>query len=155
LALRFATVGPDLGRLNPFTGARRLVGLRGLGRGAFALIKVVLVGSVLAVAIAPPASLSGPFGPGEGGLGTACAALWSECMRRGMLLSFLLLGLGLLEYVFQRWLYEREIRMTRAEVIEESLRLEGHPELKRRRRRLLAERAGTGRGTGRGTGIGG
>jgi len=138
-ALRFATAGPDLGRLNPFTGARPLVGLRGLGRGGFALAKVVLAGSVLAIAIAPLASLTGPFVPARGGLGAAWAGLWSECIRWGMLLSFLLLGLGLLEYLFQRWLYEREIRMTRVEVLEETLRLEGRPELKRRRQRFRIE----------------
>ena len=46
--------------------------------------------------------------------------------------------IGLLDYLHERWQHERDLRMTRAELQEEALRLEGNREQKSRRRKEAA-----------------
>ena len=67
------------------------------------------------------------------------ARFGDEYASFGIKVSLLLVGFGFLDYLFQRWIHARELRMTRVEVLEEILRIEGNPDLKRRRRRVLTQ----------------
>lgn len=51
-----------------------------------------------------------------------------------MRLGVLLLTLGVLDYAYQRWQHERDLRMTPREVKDELRQMEGNPETKRNRR---------------------
>ncbi|MBI4602743.1 MAG: EscU/YscU/HrcU family type III secretion system export apparatus switch protein [Planctomycetes bacterium] len=143
VVFRAAALAPDPSRLSPLGGARRLLGLRGLGRAAFALSKLAIAGWILASAL--EAVLSP--GPGRAGLSSleastlegAWAACWTEAASLAGRLALGLLVLAVLDYAWQRWLHERDLRMTRAEAIEEAHRLEGDPAWKRRRRRFFQE----------------
>jgi flagellar biosynthetic protein FlhB len=56
-------------------------------------------------------------------------------------LAVLLLLLALLDYAFQRWQHERDMRMTKEEVKEEMKRMEGDPLVKQRRSRVARQLA--------------
>ena len=45
------------------------------------------------------------------------------------------MAVAVLDYLFERWQHERDLRMTREEVEEETLRLEGNRQHKDRRRK--------------------
>jgi flagellar biosynthetic protein FlhB len=53
--------------------------------------------------------------------------------------ALLLLILAIIDYLYQKWQHEQEIRMTREEMREEMKRTEGDPEIKRRIRRVQRE----------------
>jgi len=58
-----------------------------------------------------------------------------------MKLSIALLILALLDYAWQRFRHERDLRMTKEEVKDELRRMEGDPHIKRRRRQLQLQLA--------------
>jgi flagellar biosynthetic protein FlhB len=155
--LRPEAAAPRLARLSPAAGLARLFSARGAGRGGFAVLKAALVAGLLAVASAPLLSESGPCAPAAllavplpqalaGGLGHLLAACtWAAAG---------LAGLGALDWLFQRFLLERELRMSRRELLEELERQEGKALPRRRRRqarvRLRASAASGGKEAARG-----
>jgi flagellar biosynthetic protein FlhB len=54
------------------------------------------------------------------------------CLRA----SVAILVLAILDYGFQRWVFERDLRMTKSELKEELRRMEGDPRMKERRRKV-------------------
>jgi flagellar biosynthetic protein FlhB len=139
---RFTALGPDVARLNPFDGFRKLFRLRSCARGVFAMAKVGLVSWALYGGLS--SFLSAATSRAElGAEGFSLKGSWSRFgdayASLGIKISLLLVGFGLLDYLFQRWIHSRESRMTRVEVLEEILRIEGNPDLKKRRRRVLTQ----------------
>jgi flagellar biosynthetic protein FlhB len=141
-AVRGSLIAPDPSRLSPRRGLVRIFSLRGLGRGLFTVLKFVVVGGLAIWLLAgladivSSACLPGP-GPHFGGSDTRTRVgfLWDETCLLGIKLSGALVLLGLLDYLHERWQHERDLRMTRAEVQEETLRLEGNREYKSRLRK--------------------
>jgi flagellar biosynthetic protein FlhB len=135
--IRFAAIGPDFTRIDPFEGAKRLLNWRSAARGGFAILKIGVVawlGARVLASFADGTLLQ--VGSSAGGLWMNG---WREAIGLGIRISIALALLGGLEYGFQRWMHERDLRMTRADVLEEISSLEGNPELKRRRRRAASE----------------
>jgi flagellar biosynthetic protein FlhB len=52
--------------------------------------------------------------------------------------TLLLIALGVIDFFYQRWQHERDLRMTRREVLDELRQMEGDAAVKRRRRDLAA-----------------
>lgn len=67
--------------------------------------------------------------------GIATEIIFSIAIRIGVLL----LILAIIDYVYQRFRVERELRMTKQEVKEEMKRMEGDPLLKQRRRQIAQQ----------------
>lgn len=141
-AVRGSSIAPDPSRLSPRRGLLRIFSLRGLGRGLFTVLKFVVVGGLAIWLLVGLAGIvSGACLP-ESGLSLdrsdtrmRVGFLWDETCLLGLKLSGALVVLGLLDYLHERWQHERDLRMTRAEVQEEKLRLEGNPEHKARLRK--------------------
>lgn len=157
--VRGAAVLPDGSRMGIRRGLGRILSLRSLVRGLFALLKVLAVG--LAVAWLAWSALDGALAAwGQQGIVGDSVSLrqawgsWSrELLAHGIRFSLLLLALGVLQYLFERRQHHRELQMTRAEVQEELLRLEGNREMKSQRRKegsALVEKARRGELPGRG-----
>jgi flagellar biosynthetic protein FlhB len=141
LGWRAAALAPDLSRLNPGKGLARLFEARSAGRLVFTVAKLFVGGACLWWVLAQ-ASSPERFREvgGATSLGQLWGTVWTEIVAVGWRAAAALLALAGADYTFQRWLNERELRMTRAEVLEEVARIEGQPELKRRRQRLGRER---------------
>ena len=131
-AAHFAQVGPlfttspitpNLARIDPAAGFRRLFAVRNLVELAKASVKICavalvlvltmrgLAGDLAALAQVPPAALPGAVGKLALGLGTRIVAV--------------LAVLAAADYAFQRFDHERRLRMTREEVKEEIRQTEG------------------------------
>ncbi len=140
-AFSFYPLRPDLGRLDPIAGLRRLASRRGLVELARSAFKAGAVGLVVYFTLAPRLFELAFWsaGPLEGGLGGLWAVA-SDLFFRGLIG----LGvLGLLDYAYRLWRHERDLRMTRSELKEELRQTEGDPTIRlqlRRRHRQLAFR---------------
>lgn len=130
-------LSPNLERLSPLAGIKRLWGTQAIGELVKSVLRVLLLGSI-AVAyfrIAYPDLLALMHEP----LDTAVPR------GAGMILGLMLamgLGIGLLAALdapFQWWQWKRRLRMTRQELIEEMKESEGRPEVKSQIRRLQQE----------------
>ena len=151
-------VEPNLSRLSPFQGVRRIVSLRSLARLGFSLGKVLLVMAVACWSIARllpeflglaglrwhAASDSGVFRD-SGPIWMIVGTIRGSGIRLAFALAAALLLLALLDFAFQKWTFERELRMSRDELREELKNIDGDPLLRQRRRearRRLAQISG-------------
>jgi len=139
-------VRPDISKINPWKGVTRLFSKQAAMELAKSLVKFLIIGWVAFVTIQKEWE--------------NIIALWSQevsqILQYAGKVSFhlflktvvIMVGLAGLDYAFQRWSYEKSLRMTRREVQEEFKQTEGDPLIKSRirsiqrelaRRRMMAE----------------
>ncbi|MDZ7373520.1 MAG: flagellar biosynthesis protein FlhB [candidate division KSB1 bacterium] len=132
---------PKMERINPVQGARRLLSTRSLVELVKGLLKLLLVGwivygvlkgekeRILLLADQSPLQI--------------LSFIAAVSFKVGLRASLVLLALALADYGYQRFEYERSLRMTRQELKEELKQTEGDPLIKARIRsiqRALARR---------------
>ncbi|NMC69617.1 MAG: EscU/YscU/HrcU family type III secretion system export apparatus switch protein [Myxococcales bacterium] len=127
---------PRLERIHPGRGVRRL-----FGRGWFEALKSLLK----FVAVATAAWLAGRGAWDElpaaarGDAGSVAQVLAAALARLAVAAGALLLALGAVDLLYQRWRHRRDLRMTREEVRREQREEEGDPQQRAERRRLHRE----------------
>jgi flagellar biosynthetic protein FlhB len=129
-------------RLDPLAGLGRIVSSRALVELGKALVKVVLMGAVVAAfaAAALPRLPALQDMPGT----AAAAALAGLIFRLFWMLALVLAAAAAIDLLWQLRQHGRSLRMTLDEVRRESREDNGAPELKARQRRLQAEAARRG-----------
>ncbi len=137
--LTWHPVTPSLAKINPLSGLQRLFSVRSLMSATLNLAKFLVVASVAFVSIHASAAavLFSPtldFHDVVRLGGTLVAEL-------GIQLCAAILVLALLDYAWQRYRHERDLRMTKEEVKDELRSMEGDPAVKRRRRQLQLQLA--------------
>ncbi len=130
---------PDITRLNPLAGAAAIVSLQSVVRLFLGIWKVVVVVAVAYVALykhrLTVLSLIGFDVPQIG------AYAWDVCVWTSIKVAIALLLLAILDYGFQWWQNERDLRMTNEEVREEMRNLQGDPQVAARRRAVQRQMA--------------
>lgn len=128
---------PNLAALNPLRGLGRIFSRRNPAQFGINLVKLVLltlvaysavhgrIGQIMAV---QRLSFVQIFGLGAD-------IVYSIALRVGLTL----LIIALVEYLYQRWRLEQELKMTKQEVKEEMRRMEGDPKIKQRRRQIAIQ----------------
>ena len=130
---------PSLAKINPLHGFARLFSIRSVMTAMFSFAKLILVGMVAYLTIAHgAASILHSFTFGFHDVVRLGCALTFEL---GMKLSVALLVLALVDYAWQHFRHERDLRMTKEEVKDELRSMEGDPHIKRRRRQLQLQLA--------------
>lgn len=130
---------PRFSHIDPVRGFQRLFSLRSTIELVKGLIKLAVLVAVSYVTLRD-AALSFPGLVAMEPAGSAAAvAGWVDQLAWRAALAFLLLAVA--DFFYQRWEYERNLRMTRAELKQETKETEGDPQirgLRRRRQRELA-----------------
>lgn len=130
LVVSLEPLRPQLSRINPVEGFRRLFSLGMLVELGKSLLKVGIVGAIgyffLRGKVQECAGLVDLPLPEIGGFTGLSALKLMGQMAIG------LLALSCLELLYRRWDYERKLRMTREEVKEELKQYEGDPKVKGR-----------------------
>jgi len=122
----------DPSHVNPVKGVRRLISLTNVVRLALGIFKVLVVAAVAFASLwgQREAILSlGTMEVGQIAAFIASITIWT-CLKVGAAL----LGLALIDFAYQRWKHERDLRMTPQEVREEMKTLQGDPQVLARRR---------------------
>jgi flagellar biosynthetic protein FlhB len=122
-------VSPDGSRVSPGEGLRRMFSRRAAVRGLAAAAKLAVVGGIAYVAIR--GGLRGIAGIGLAAADELVGRLGRVVWRAGMAMSVALLALGLLDWLYQRWEFRQEHRMTPREVAEELQNTETYKQLRR------------------------
>jgi flagellar biosynthetic protein FlhB len=132
LVVGFAQVGwhptlhpltPNLGTLNPVQGVKRMVSANSLFELGKAFIKIGLVGTVAYLTVS--GAVGKIFSLVMADPHDAVHSLKGVLLNLGFRVGLLMLILALVDYLFQRWQFEKRIRMTKAEVKEEQKQMEG------------------------------
>lgn len=130
---------PNLAALNPLKGLKRLFGK---GKGSMQMVmnvaKLVVVGSVAysavhgrleeIVSVQQLATMQI--------FSLASGIIYSIILRLGLLM----LVLAIIDYAWQRFRTNRELKMTKQQVKDEMKRMEGDPMIKQRRRQIAMQR---------------
>lgn len=129
---------PDLERLNPMAGLKRLMSLKTLYLALRSVIKLALLVSVFWWALQ---ALWGSF-LALSWLPAKASLLRLPDLMGGLLakLWLVLLVLALVDLIYTRWEFARQMRMSAREIKDEAKNREGDPRLKRRLRELRVER---------------
>lgn len=130
---------PKLGALNPLNGAARLVKPENWVHLLMNILKIALVGVVAWSAVR--GRLDQIVATQQLEFAQAFSLGCSIVYAVGLRLAVLLLVLALIDYGYQRYRHERELRMTKQEIKEEMRRMEGDPKIKQRRRQLAIQMA--------------
>lgn len=130
-------IRPNLSRLNVFGGFGRLFSRRALVKGGIDLLKLCVVGAVMVAAIRSEydelvALAALPLGAAlfEAAHMVLHLALWTLAI---------LIILAIIDWQYQRWQLNQDLRMTKHEVKDERRSSEGDPEVKARRLRLARQ----------------
>jgi flagellar biosynthetic protein FlhB len=126
-------VTPDLNRLDPVSGAQRLFSVRsaaGMGISLLKIAVILAVGWITIQAYVPQLTHLGASTP-RGIARTLADAAMDVALRTALLLC----AIAVIDYLYQRWQYERDLRMSKQEIKEENRMLEGDPEVQSRVRR--------------------
>lgn len=129
---------PNLAALNPLKGLNRLLdkghGLIQLGMNTVKMVAVALLAwsaihsRLDQIVLAQQLSFLQIFGLGA-------SIIYSILIRVAMLL----LILAILDYIYQRFRIEKQLKMTKQEVKDEMRRMEGDPQIKNRRRQIARQ----------------
>ncbi len=127
-------IAPDLSRVNPIAGMRRVFSGASAARVVFGVVKIGVVGAI---------ALGGLWSRREelaslAALGPADLAVqvWDVCFWTCLKIGGALLALSAVDYLYQRWQFERDLKMTPQEIREEMRELHGDPQIAVRRREL-------------------
>lgn len=133
---------PQFGRINPFSGFKRILSPRSLVELVKASIKLIIVSYVAYSTIKARYSVlilsirQSPF--------KAALDVWSILYQVTMKICVFLLILAVFDYAYQRWEYNKSLRMTKKEIKDEFKQMEGDPQvkakIKQRQRQMAARR---------------
>ena len=132
---------PNFGRLNPISGMKKIISLRSIVELLKGLLKASLFAIVIYMAIRDYLPLSSKTMQMPLEIGSA--AFWDMLWTLAMRLALMLLVMALVDYLYQKWEFERSIRMSKQEIKEEYKQMEGDPQVKskiRQKQRELAKK---------------
>lgn len=153
LEVHLATLKPDLGRLNPFEGLKKLMGLKQLLEVAKTLLVTFIVGWVMwsNLSVAAAQALRLVWHQGDQAMELTLRLLAELVLKASMVLF----ALGAVDFGLARLRHRRELMMSQHEVKQEHKNAEGDPHAKalRRAEQHRLAQGGPARGVKRATAI--
>lgn len=127
-------IAPDISRVSPMAGLKRIFSLGGTARLGFGLVKVLIVASVAGIVLWMRWNdVLRSTGLDVGRLGKLMLDI---SISTTLSVALALLILAIFDYGLQRWKHEKDLRMTHQEVREEMKNLQGDPQIIARRRQI-------------------
>ncbi|MDY6823748.1 MAG: flagellar biosynthesis protein FlhB [Thermodesulfobacteriota bacterium] len=133
------SIAPKLSRLSVIKGFGRLFSMKSLGELAKSLLKFAVIGGVIYVILRgelKTMAMLPDMTPAQ-----ILLYILQVSYRIFIWVLLIMVVIALLDYVFQRWQFEQQIRMTRQEVKDEMKQTEGDPQVKSRIRSLQQQAA--------------
>lgn len=137
--LTFQAIKPSLQRLNPLSGIKRMFNARSVVQLIMGVLKLSLVGAVAYMTLNGRLDL---FATSANLSALALVGVGSELFFTvSIRLALVLLILGIIDYLYNRYKMEKDLKMTKEEVKDEYKSMEGDPKLKSKRRQVQMELA--------------
>ena len=126
-------------RLSPAKGYQKLFSMRSAVRGGWGILKLICIMWISIVVIRRNIPLLTSASSMD--LGPAIHTAWTVILSVGWSITGALLVVGIVDYVYQRWQHEEDLKMSRQDIKEEQKQDEGDPQIKSRLRKLQREAA--------------
>jgi flagellar biosynthetic protein FlhB len=135
----------DINRVNPLQGMKRIFSISNAARLGFGVFKIIIVATVAGWAVWGERDQILRLGNLE--VGQIATYIVKTSLNTCFKIGVALLILAIIDYIFQRWKQEQDLRMTTQEVREEMKTLQGDPQVQARRkavqRQLVLNRIGS------------
>ncbi|MHB1650871.1 MAG: flagellar biosynthesis protein FlhB [Desulfitobacteriaceae bacterium] len=132
---------PDLSRLSPINGFKRMFGVRAWVELSKSLLKVLLLGYYLYATVRDNLSVFPALQ--QLSIGQGAVRLGQTIIDLGWKISLSFFVLAVMDYLYQWWEYEKNLRMSHEELKQEYKQTEGNPQLRseiKKRQRAIAMR---------------
>jgi flagellar biosynthetic protein FlhB len=130
---------PKLAKLNPISGVKRLFSLKALVDLAKSIIKILIIGGIAYGFIKSQMEGFPPLM--QQGVGQILLFIAQAAFNILFLVCLALILLAFLDFIYQRWQHEEDLKMTKQEVKDERKQVEGDPKVKGRIRKAQLEMA--------------
>ncbi|MGE0606139.1 MAG: flagellar biosynthesis protein FlhB [Pirellulales bacterium] len=132
-------LAPDLTRIDPLKGLARIFSMQGMAKLAFGIFKMALIAAVAYAAL--HGELDTMAGLAELELSQSARYLTEVLLWTTVKIAVALLILALMDYGFQWWKREQDLRMSFKEVRDEVKQMVGDPQVLQRRRAIMRQMA--------------
>ena len=132
---------PKFNRVSPIRGLKNLFSLKNVVELVKNILKVIVLVAILYNLLKADAETV--MRTMDMSVSASAAYMFDMMMTMITRVSMVFAVIALFDYMFQRWDYERKIRMSKQELKEEFKQTEGNPEIKGRIRDLQKQRART------------
>lgn len=133
------TITPDFSKIQLFKGIQRFFSLNTYVELAKSAAKIVIIGLVAYYSVKRELPALPPLLDQE--VGQVALALTGTAFRVSTRIILALVVLGALDYLYQRYQFEKNLKMTKQEVKDEMRQVEGDPKVKARIRSLMKQMA--------------
>ncbi len=130
---------PDLSSLNPIQGLKQLASKRSLVEFIKSVFKLIIVAGISFITL--KGILPQLFVMGLSEARNAIKLLGNTIFLLAMRVSAVFIVLGIIDFFYQKWEHEQDLKMSKKEVEEERKQREGDPELKSKREEKQQEMA--------------
>ncbi len=133
------SLAPQWSHINPAQGLQRLFSMQGLNELVKSLLKIGLIGYVSYRTIMAEVESFVMLSARD--VGSIVQYVGQSILRVYVRTAYVMVGLAVFDYAWQRWQFEKSLRMTKQEIKEESKAQEGDPHIKARIRSIMREMA--------------
>ena len=128
---------PELSKLNPLNGFKRIFSKDSLFELVNSILKIVIIIYIAYTSIKDNAN--DLFALYDLGLNQAVALVGTLIINTGIKISIVYLVIGLADFIYQKHKFNEDMKMTKQEVKDEYKNTEGDPQIKGRQRRKMQE----------------
>lgn len=132
-------IEPKFSKINPLAGFQRMFSLQSLAELVKSILKIVIIAMVAWLTVRGEIASTLPLMDQE--VGDILIYISRVSFRILSTTCWVLVALAILDYAYQKWEYERNLKMSKQEVRDENKQTEGDPLIKGRIRRLQRETA--------------
>ncbi len=119
---------PDFKKINPINGFKRIFSVSTLVELVKSIIKIIIICFIVYKQFR--SGLSRFAGFTYLSVPRAFSQIISSGLSMGLMIAIALIAFSALDYLYQWWRYEKDLRMTKQEVKEENKQTEGDPQIK-------------------------
>ena len=141
VGFKFSTeaISPKFNKLNPISGMKRLVSLKAFVELAKSILKLVFIGTIAYILVKSDMEAFPLLIHQE--VGQILIFIARVSLKISFFVCLALVVLAVLDFLYQRWQHEKDLKMTKQEVKDEQKQTHGDPKVKGRIRSMQLEMA--------------
>ncbi len=132
-------IRPKLSKINPLEGFKRLFSLKSIVDALKGILKISLLMIIVYISIEGMFHESAKYLYVD--IRASCTHLFSQGMGMIIKIGIAFIALAALDFMYQWWDYERNLRMSKQEIKEEYKQTEGDPQIKGKIKEMQRKRA--------------
>lgn len=139
MLVTFELIKPKFDKINPLQGFKRLFSLRSVIEAVKGLVKIIILLYLVYTSLRDMIAVSARYLTAD--LKGACVHLFGAIFAMLLKVALAFLAVAALDFLYQWWDYERQMKMSKQEVKEEYKQTEGDPQIKGKMKQLQRQMA--------------